>query len=79
MSRLDTQFKLRLPDAEKEFIRGVAQRNCRSMTGEIVAMIRERMAREGDGGANAVGSVPAVSSHTAVEAAGSSTHSVGAP
>lgn len=50
MSREDTHFRLRLPEAEKAFVREEAKRNSRSMTGEIIQAIRARMqAATGEG------------------------------
>lgn len=43
MSREDSHFRLRLPEAERQFIREEAKRNSRSMTGEIIQAIRARM------------------------------------
>ena len=44
MSREDSYFRLRLPEPEKQFIRQESVRNCRSMTAEIIMIIRQRMA-----------------------------------
>lgn len=46
MLRNDGHFRLRIPDAEKVFIRQAAARNLRSITSEIIATIRDRMERE---------------------------------
>ncbi|WP_454917304.1 Arc family DNA-binding protein [Xanthobacter sediminis] len=43
MSRLDSHFRLRLPEAERAFIKMEAEKNSRSMTGEIIQAIRSRM------------------------------------
>jgi hypothetical protein len=37
----DPYFRLRLPEAEKEFIRREADRNCRSMTAQILYVLRQ--------------------------------------
>ncbi len=41
MSRQDTLFNLRLPSDLKEFVRESAARNERSITGEIVYVLRQ--------------------------------------
>ncbi|MBR9890791.1 Arc family DNA-binding protein [bacterium] len=39
---LNDKFMLRLPDGLRSRIRAVAERNCRSMNAEIVALLEER-------------------------------------
>jgi len=38
-----TKFQLRLPHDVKQWLEGDAQRNDRSMNGQVVAILRERM------------------------------------
>lgn len=43
MAREDAYFRLRIPDDVREWVRGSAEKNLRSMTAEIVFALRERM------------------------------------
>lgn len=43
-----TQFKLVLPTDVKEWLAAQAVKNIRSQSGEIVAILRQRMAQEAD-------------------------------
>ncbi|MCO5072129.1 MAG: Arc family DNA-binding protein [Rhizobiaceae bacterium] len=62
MARDDGHFRLRIPDDVKDWIRGTAARNMRSMTAEINYALRERMrAATGEGVGN---HAPAAASRT---------------
>lgn len=45
MSRKDEHFRLRLPSDLKEFVRESARSNQRSMTGEIVYVLRQHQTK----------------------------------
>lgn len=70
MSRADSHFRLRLPEPERAFVKQEAQKNSRSMTGEIIQAIRARM--QAATGAVSANSTPAAAhSHSdAVQGAG---------
>lgn len=71
MSRADPQCKVRLPVDLKEWVSRQAAKNYRSVNAEIVFALRERMQAAGTSPEKAN---PAAETHTAVSAAGSSTH-----
>lgn len=69
MSRMDKHFRLRLPEAERAFIKLEAEKNSRSMTGEIIQAIRARM--QAATGAKFGDRSPAAADHTAALQGGS--------
>lgn len=63
MSRNDSHFRLRLPEAERAFVKREAEKNSRSMTGEIIQAIRARM-QAAAGAVSANSSPAAAHSHS---------------